>query len=304
MFNPQAVSTGNAAFHCSELHTLAFAFVVQCALLQATSVYERGQHVKIATWNINGVKARIDGLLAWLEQSSPDIACLQEIKSVDEGFPREPIEALGYNVETHGQKGFNGVALLSKVPFDEVNRGLPGDDEDVQARFIEGVISLDGKALRVVSLYLPNGNPVDTEKYPYKLGWMERLENWARERMLLEEAFVLAGDYNVIPMPEDCRDPSAWEGDALYRPESRSAFRRLVNLGLTETIRTVSDEPGIYTFWDYQAGAWQKNNGIRIDHLLLSPEAANLLNTAGIDKHVRAWEKPSDHVPVWADLRV
>ncbi|MGI9401661.1 MAG: exodeoxyribonuclease III [Rhizobiaceae bacterium] len=258
--------------------------------------------MKIATWNINGVKARIDGLLAWLEQSSPDIACLQEIKSVDEGFPRGPIEALGYNVETHGQKGFNGVALLSKLPFDEVNRGLPGDDDDVQARFIEGVFSVEDKALRVVSLYLPNGNPVESEKFPYKLSWMDRLENWARQRLLLEEAFVLAGDYNVIPMPEDCKDPKAWEGDALYRPESREAFRRLLNLGLTETIRTVSDEAGLFTFWDYQAGAWQKNNGIRIDHLLLSPEAANLLSDAGIEKHVRAWEKPSDHVPVFAEL--
>ncbi|MEM7464117.1 MAG: exodeoxyribonuclease III [Pseudomonadota bacterium] len=258
--------------------------------------------MKIATWNINGVKARIENLLAWLEQSSPDIACLQEIKSVDEAFPREPIEALGYNVETHGQKGFNGVALVSKRPFDEVNRGLPGDDGDEQARFIEGVVSLDGKALRVVSLYLPNGNPVDSEKFPYKLSWMDRLENWARERLELEEAFVLAGDYNVIPMPEDCKDPAVWEGDALYKPESRSAFRRLINLGLTETIRSVSDAPELYTFWDYQGGAWQKNNGIRIDHLLLSPEAANLLNSAGIEKHVRAWEKPSDHVPVYANL--
>lgn len=258
--------------------------------------------MKIATWNINGVKARIENLLAWLEQSSPDIACLQEIKSVDEAFPREPIEALGYNVETHGQKGFNGVALVSKRPFDEVNRGLPGDDGDEQARFIEGVVSLDGKALRVVSLYLPNGNPVDSEKFPYKLSWMDRLEIWARERLELEEAFVLAGDYNVIPMPEDCKDPAVWEGDALYKPESRSAFRRLINLGLTETIRSVSDAPELYTFWDYQGGAWQKNNGIRIDHLLLSPEAANLLNSAGIEKHVRAWEKPSDHVPVYANL--
>ncbi len=258
--------------------------------------------MKIATWNINGVKARIENLLAWLEQSSPDIACLQEIKSIDEAFPREPIEALGYNVETHGQKGFNGVALVSKLPFDEVNRGLPGDDQDEQARFIEGVVSLDGKVLRVVSLYLPNGNPVDSEKFPYKLSWMDRLENWAGERLELEEAFVLAGDYNVIPMPEDCKNPAAWEGDALYKPESRSAFRRLINLGLTETIRSVSDAPELYTFWDYQGGAWQKNNGIRIDHLLLSPEAANLLNGAGIEKHVRAWEKPSDHVPVYANL--
>lgn len=262
--------------------------------------------MKIATWNINGIKARHDNVIAWLKQNQPDVACLQEIKSVDENFPREEIEALGYNLETHGQKSFNGVALLSKLPFDEVNRGLPmlndSDEPDEQARFIEGVISTENGVIRIVSLYLPNGNPVDTEKFPYKLKWMERLEAWARERLALEEPFILAGDYNVIPMPEDCHDPKVWEGDALYRPESRTAFRRLLNLGLTEAIRHVTDADKTYTFWDYQAGAWPKNNGIRIDHLLMSPEAAKMLRTADIDKHVRDWEKPSDHVPVWVDV--
>jgi len=261
--------------------------------------------LKIATWNINGIKARLPVLLEWLRQAEPDIACLQEIKSVDENFPTEEIEALGYNVETHGQKSFNGVAILSKLPFDEVNRGLPlleSSIEDEQSRFIEGVFSVNGKALRVVSLYLPNGNPVETEKFPYKLSWMERLEAWAGEKLDQEEALILAGDYNVIPMPEDCHDPKAWEGDALFRPESRSAFRRLCNLGLTEAIRQTTDAEPTYTFWDYQAGAWQKNNGIRIDHLLMSPEAANLLEKAEIDKYVRDWEKPSDHVPVWVQI--
>ena len=257
--------------------------------------------MKIATWNINGVRARIESLTGWLEKAAPDIVCLQEIKSVDEAFPRAAIEALGYNVETHGQKGFNGVALLSKLPFDEVNRGLPGDDGDEQARFIEGVFSLDKGVLRVVSLYLPNGNPVDSEKFPYKLSWMARLENWARERLELEEPFILAGDYNVIPEPEDCHDPAAWEGDALYRPETREAFRSLINLGLYEAVRFTTDAPGLYTFWDYQGGAWQKNNGIRIDHLLMSPEAAGQLRTAEIDRFTREWEKPSDHVPVWIE---
>ena len=259
--------------------------------------------MKIATWNINGIKARHDNVIAWLKEASPDIACLQEIKSVDEAFPRGEIEALGYNLETHGQKGFNGVALLSKLPFDEVNRGLPvleGDADD-QARFIEGVFTVGEKPLRVVSLYLPNGNPVDTEKFPYKLSWMARLEAWARERLALEEPLILAGDYNVIPEPEDCHDPKVWEGDALYRPESRSAFRSLLNLGFTEALRNTTDAPETYTFWDYQAGAWQKNNGIRIDHLLLSPEAANRLSGVSVDKHTRAWEKPSDHVPVWVE---
>ena len=258
--------------------------------------------MKIVTWNINGIKARIDNLLAWLEASAPDIVCLQEIKSVDDQFPRLEIEALGYHVETHGQKGFNGVAILSKLRFDEVIRGLPGDDADEQSRFIEGVFSTDRGVLRVVSLYLPNGNPVGTEKFPYKLGWMARLERWAADRLLLEEPLVLGGDYNVIPQPIDAKHPQAWVNDALFQPESRQAFRRLVNLGFTEATRAVTDARDTYTFWDYQAGAWQKNNGIRIDFQLLSPEAADRLTTSSIEKHVRAWEKPSDHVPVVVEL--
>ncbi|WP_019170480.1 exodeoxyribonuclease III [Pseudaminobacter salicylatoxidans] len=258
--------------------------------------------MKIATWNINGVKARLANLLVWLRDSAPDIVCLQEIKSVDEQFPRAEIEALGYHVETHGQKGFNGVAILSKLRFDEVVRGLPGDDSDEQARFIEGVFSTDKGVLRVVSLYLPNGNPIDTEKFPYKLAWMARLEKWATERLLLEEPLVLGGDYNVIPEPIDARNPDAWLGDALFQPESRQGLRRLVNLGFTDATRAVTNAADTYTFWDYQAGAWQKNNGIRIDFLMMSPEAANRLSSSTIEKHVRAWEKPSDHVPVVAEL--
>ena len=260
--------------------------------------------MKIATWNINGVKARIDNLQHWLKESSPDIACLQEIKSVDEQFPRLEIEALGYHVETHGQKGFNGVALLSKKSPDEVNRGLPGDDSDAQARFIEGVYSTDKGVIRVVSLYLPNGNPVDTEKFPYKLSWMQRLELWAKDRLTLEEPLVLAGDYNVIPEPEDASTPGQWAGDALFQPQSRQAFRRLENLGFIDAIRASTDDSGIYSFWDYQAGAWQKNNGIRIDHLMLSPEAANQFISSDVEKHVRGWEKPSDHVPVTIRLSI
>ncbi len=263
--------------------------------------------MKIATWNINGIKARIDNLIAWLGDSQPDVACLQEIKSIDENFPRKPLEDLGYHVETHGQKGFNGVALLSKVQPDEVHRGLPqygdGDETDEQARFIEGVFGVDGGVVRIASLYLPNGNPVDSEKFSYKLAWMGRLERWARERLDLEEPLILAGDYNVIPEPFDCHDPAVWEGDALFREESRAAFRRLEHIGFSDAVRSTNDAPGTYTFWDYQAGAWQKNNGIRIDHLMLSPEAANRLESTGIETHVRAWEKPSDHVPVVAHLR-
>ncbi|HAT84531.1 MAG TPA: exodeoxyribonuclease III [Rhizobiales bacterium] len=258
--------------------------------------------MRIATWNINGIKARHDNLLRWLEQESPDVACLQEIKSVDENFPRKAIEDLGYHLETHGQKSFNGVALLSKKPFEEINRRLPGDDSDEQARFIEGILSTDKGPLRVVSLYLPNGNPVGTEKYPYKLGWMRRLIEWSKQRLELEEAFVLAGDYNVIPTAHDTHDHDAWWGDALYREETLDLFRELLATGLTEAFRACNDTPHLYSFWDYSAGAWPRNMGIRIDHHLLSPEAADLLKGCEILKDVRDWEKPSDHVPVMLTL--
>ncbi|MBK1624899.1 exodeoxyribonuclease III [Afifella marina] len=259
--------------------------------------------MKIATWNINGVKARLDGLVTWLGEASPDVVCLQEIKSIDEAFPREPIEALGYNVATHGQKGFNGVAILSKRPLEDVTPRLSGDEDDVQARFLEAIVPDDHDGIvRVVSAYMPNGNPIGTEKFSYKLAWMERLEAWVDDRLALEEPFVLAGDFNIIPESIDARYPQRWTEDALFQPESRNAYRKLTARGLTEALRTVTDAGDIYTFWDYQAGAWQKNNGIRIDHLLLSPEAADRLAAVGIDKHVRAWEKPSDHVPVWIAL--
>ncbi|MBB5754152.1 exodeoxyribonuclease III [Prosthecomicrobium pneumaticum] len=257
--------------------------------------------MKIATWNINGVRARIDTALAWAKEATPDVVCLQEIKTVDEGFPAEAFEALGYNVATHGQKGFNGVAILSKRRPDEIHRRLPGDETDEQSRFIEAVISTDRGAVRIVSLYLPNGNPVGTEKFAYKLAWMRRLTRWTEDRLALEEPLVLAGDFNVIPEPRDAKDPSAWVDDALYQPESRQAWRGLAHLGLTDAVRASSDAPN-YTFWDYQAGAYQRDHGIRIDHLMLSPQAADRLVATGVDRHVRGWEKPSDHVPVWAEL--
>ena len=260
--------------------------------------------MRIAAWNVNSVKQRVDNIVTWLGEQEPDIVCLQEIKCVDEAFPREPFESLGYNVAVHGQKTFNGVALLSKLPFDEVTPRLPGKDDDEQARLLEAVVSTAGGVMRVASLYLPNGNPPDTDKYSYKINWMNRLIEYTHERLALEEPFILAGDYNVIPTPDDVHDPAAWAGDALFLPQTRAHFRQLVHLGLTDAIRAVSDDAGLYTFWDYQGGAWQKNNGIRIDHLLLSPQAADRLTAAGIDKHVRTWEKPSDHVPVWIDLEL
>ncbi|MDE3122189.1 MAG: exodeoxyribonuclease III [Paracoccaceae bacterium] len=257
--------------------------------------------MKIATFNINGVKARIEALTQWLTEAQPDVVLLQEIKSVDEAFPREPLESLGYNVETHGQKSFNGVAILSKLPLEDVTRGLPGDEADEQARWIEATV-VGKTALRVCGLYLPNGNPAPGPKFDYKLAWMARMQARVQALLATEEPLVFAGDYNVIPQAEDAAHPEQWVEDALYRPESRAAFRRLLNLGLTEAIRTRFPQPGIYTFWDYQAGAWQRNNGIRIDHMLLSPQAADLLRDAGIDKDIRARDKPSDHVPVWIEL--
>jgi exodeoxyribonuclease III len=260
--------------------------------------------MRIATWNVNSIRQRLDHLQIWLKERVPDIVCLQETKCVDDSFPREPFEMLGYNVAVHGQKTFNGVALLSKLPFDEVAPGLIGDDADVQARFLEAIISTKTGVLRVVSLYLPNGNPPTTEKYTYKLNWMDRLIKFARDRLKLEEPMLLCGDYNVIPTPIDARRPDMWVNDALFLPQTREKFRALINLGLTDAVRTVSDAENLYSFWDYQAGAFQKNDGIRIDHLLLSPQAADRLVAVGIDRHVRGWEKPSDHVPVFTDLEI
>ena len=260
--------------------------------------------MRIATWNVNSIRQRIDHLTAWLAERKPDIVCLQETKCMDDAFPRQAFETLGYNLAVHGQKTFNGVAILSRFKFDEVTSGLPGDDTDDHARFLEATVSTKSGALRVASIYLPNGNPPNTDKYSYKLNWMGRLSHYARERLQLEEPLILAGDYNVIPTPADVHNPAAWANDALFLPPTREKFQALANLGLTDALRATSDEKGLYTFWDYQAGAWQKNWGIRIDHMMLSPQAADRLTGAGIDKHVRSWEKPSDHVPVYVDLAI
>ncbi|KCV83528.1 exodeoxyribonuclease III [Actibacterium atlanticum] len=257
--------------------------------------------MKIATFNINGIKARINALLDWLDEAQPDVALLQEIKSVDENFPRELFEERGYNVETHGQKSFNGVAILSKLPLEDVTRGLPGDDSDEQARWIEATV-VGKQAIRLCGLYLPNGNPTPGPKYDYKLAWMERLHARAAALMASEEVALMAGDYNIIPQDEDAARPEAWQKDALALPESRAAFRRIVNLGFTEAFRARNPSPGQYSFWDYQAGSWQRDDGIRIDHLLLTPQAADLLLDCQIDKDIRGREKPSDHVPVWVEL--
>jgi len=257
--------------------------------------------MKIATFNINGIKARIEALPNWLDSAQPDVAVLQEIKSVDEAFPREIFEERGYNVETHGQKSFNGVAILSKLPLEDVTRGLPGDDTDEQARWIEATV-VGKKALRICGLYLPNGNPAPGPKYDYKLAWMERLYHRARALMADEMPALMAGDYNIIPQAEDAATPSAWTKDALFLPQSRDAFRKIVNLGFTEAFRARVRGAGHYSFWDYQAGAWNRNDGIRIDHFLLTPSCADMMIDCQIDKDVRAGDKPSDHVPVWIEL--
>lgn len=257
--------------------------------------------MKIATFNINGIKARAQALPAWLDDAKPDVVLLQEIKSIDENFPRDLFESRGYNVETHGQKSFNGVAILSKYPLEDVVRGLPGDKTDEQARWIEATV-IGQKAIRVCGLYLPNGNPVPGPKYDYKLAWMERLHARAKELLSQEELALMAGDYNIIPQDTDAARPQAWHEDALARPESRAAYRRILNLGFTEAFRARNQTPEQYSFWDYQAGAWQRNDGIRIDHFLLTPQCADLLLDCQIDAAIRGYEKPSDHVPVWLEL--
>jgi exodeoxyribonuclease-3 len=257
--------------------------------------------MKIATFNINGILARTEALLDWLDEAKPDVVCLQEIKKVDAEFPRARFEEKGWTVETHGQKSFNGVAILSRLPLEDVTRGLPGDAADEQARWIEATV-VGARRVRVCGLYLPNGNPAPGPKYDYKLAWMARMEARVRELLVTEQPLVFCGDYNVIPESEDAANPKDWLTDALFLPQSRAAFFRLVNLGLTDAIRARDQRPGVYTYWDFQRGAWERNNGIRIDHLLLSPQAADLLEATGIDKAVRGRDKPSDHVPVWIDL--
>jgi exodeoxyribonuclease-3 len=259
--------------------------------------------MRIATWNVNSVNARLETVLRWFEEAQPDVACLQEIKCVDEKFPAEPFERLGYNLAVHGQKAYNGVAILSKRPLEDVRRGLPDGDGDEHSRYIEAVVS-GPQPVRVASIYLPNGNPIATEKFAYKLAWMDRLHGHAQSLLAFEEPLVLVGDYNVIPEERDAEFPKNWLGDALFQPESRAAFRGLKWLGFSDAYLQADGAPGAYTFWDYQAGAWQRNNGIRIDHALLSPQAADLLRGVSIHRDVRSWEKPSDHVPLVVELDV
>ncbi|MGX6647505.1 exodeoxyribonuclease III [Maricaulaceae bacterium MS644] len=259
----------------------------------------------LASWNVNSIKARLPNVLDWLKEKGPDIVCLQEIKTVDDAFPRLEIEDLGYNVETVGQKSYNGVAILSKRPIEEIaHRALPGEEDEPQARYIEAVIAAETSPVRVASIYLPNGNPSPGPKYDYKLDWMKRLRARAAELLTLEEAVILAGDYNIIPRDDDVHDAAAWAGDALIREESRDAFSAIKWLGYADAFEQADGRAHQYTFWDYQAGAWPKNNGIRIDHLLLSPQAADRLESVEIDRGPRGEEKASDHTPIIATFRL
>lgn len=255
--------------------------------------------IKIAAWNVNSILARLPTALKVFEEVAADIWCLQEIKCEDARFPRFEFEAMGYNVETYGQKSYNGVAILSKHRIEETIRGVPGLDHE-HARYIEAVIAAPGGPVRVASVYAPNGNPIGTEKFQFKLAFMEALRAHLRELLKLEERFVIAGDYNVIPRDTDCHDPRVWANDALFQPETRAAYRALLNLGVSDAYMQADGAAHRYTFWDYQAGAWQKDHGIRIDHLLLSPQAADRLGDVEIFKKARGLEKASDHVPIIA----
>ena len=253
----------------------------------------------IATWNVNSITARLPRVLEWLEENSPDILLLQELKTTEDKFPRLEFSALGYTAAVFGQKAWNGVAILSKHKIENIKTGLPGDASDEQARYIEATV----EGIRVASVYLPNGNPVGSEKFNIKLKWMDRLHNHIKSLLKIEQPFALGGDYNIIPEDRDCHDPQLWKGDALFRPESRQKFRTLLNLGLTDAFRINNDEAHQYTFWGYQGGAWQSNSGIRIDHFLLSPQAADLLYDCFIDTVPRGKDKASDHTPLILKLR-
>jgi len=255
--------------------------------------------MRLATWNVNSIKARLDAALAWLDEGQPDVLALQEIKCVEDAFPREAFEEKGYKALISGQKSYNGVALLSRLPMEDPLTGLAGDEADEQARYVEATVG----GVRIASIYLPNGNPIGTDKYDYKLAWMRRLRERAAALIATGRPTALMGDFNVIPTAEDCYDPAAWADDALFLPETLAEFHALTWLGFYDAFRTMKpNAPAAYTFWDYQAGAWQKDNGIRIDHILLSGAAVDRLTEADIDRRPRGRPKASDHTPIWCDL--
>ncbi|WP_454801751.1 exodeoxyribonuclease III [Mucilaginibacter phyllosphaerae] len=254
--------------------------------------------MKIATYNVNGVNGRLPVLLRWLEETQPDVACLQELKAPDEKFPLQAINDLGYNAIWHGQKSWNGVAILSRMPITETQRGLPGDPDDTHSRYIEAEVN----GITIGCLYLPNGNPAPGPKFDYKLRWFERFTQHAAELYALGKPVVLTGDYNVIPTEQDAYKPERWVEDALFRPETRAAFKNLMAQGWTDALRKIYPDEVVYTFWDYFRNAYGRNAGLRIDHFLLNPQLDKRLLTAGVDRNVRGWDKTSDHGPVWIEL--
>jgi exodeoxyribonuclease-3 len=256
--------------------------------------------MKIATYNVNGINGRLPVLLRWLEEAKPDVVCLQELKAPQEKFPEKAIEDLGYHAIWHGQKSWNGVAILSRYGKpEETQRGLPGDAEDVHSRYIEANIN----DLVIGCLYLPNGNPAPGPKFDYKLGWFERLHIYAGTLLKTGKPVILTGDYNVMPTEKDVYKPERWVKDALFRPDTRAAFKKLVDQGWTDAIRKLYPDRTIYTFWDYFRNAYGRDAGLRIDHFLLSPKVEKRLVAAGVDREVRGWEKTSDHAPVWIELK-
>jgi len=256
--------------------------------------------MRIATYNINGVNGHLPVLLRWLNETAPDVACLQELKAPQEKFPEQAIRDAGYDAIWHGQKSWNGVAILSRLGKpQEICRALPGDPEDLHSRYIEALVN----GIQIGCLYLPNGNPAPGPKFDYKLSWFERLQAHAAQLLASKQPVVLTGDYNVMPTELDVYKPESWVDDALFRPETRAAFKKLVDQGWTDAIRTLYPEEKIYTFWDYFRNAYGRNAGLRIDHFLLSPDVSKRLKSAGVDKDVRGWEKSSDHAPVWIELK-
>jgi len=256
--------------------------------------------MRLTTYNLNGIRARLPRLVEWLDREKSDIVCLQELKCADDALPIGEIEAAGYGAVYHGQKGFNGVAILARGATPELRRvGLPGDPDDTHSRYIEAEVG----GLVVASIYLPNGNPVGTEKFDYKLRWMERLRAHAADLMAAERPTILAGDFNVVPEDRDVFSIRAASNDALVQPETRAEWRKLIHQGWTDMLRALyPDDDRLYTFWDYTAGCWQRDAGFRIDHLLCSPEAADRVKDAGVDRWARGEEKASDHAPTWVIL--
>ena len=258
--------------------------------------------VKIVSWNVNSIRVRLPHLIELDKSVKPDIVMLQETKSTDENFPDEEISSLGYQIIKKGQKSYNGVAILSKAPIKKITDILPGNKEDAQARFIDAQVQVENP-FNIVSLYLPNGNPIDTDKFPYKLDWMRRFKKYAQNKIENHETVIFGGDYNIIPGSDDAVDINKWKNDALHHPDSIKIYREIINLGLSDVLRIYNSKPYEFTYWDYSRGSWEKDNGLRIDHFLATPSAVDRITDCQIEKQFRGLERPSDHVPIWFEIK-